>query len=100
MFDALRVTVVPRKIEQDEVMVIEKIRKFLEEDPQFRITKEINKDTPLIETGVLDSFSVVKLMMFIEKEFSITVDVADLTEENVSTLGNIEKMVSFKLNKK
>ena len=80
-------------------MVIEKIRKYLEEDPQFRISKEINNDTLLIEAGVLDSFSVVKLMMFIEKEFSVTIDVADLTEENVSTLGNIEKLVSSKLNK-
>lgn len=76
--------------------VAKRIKQFFGEDPDFKIHENIGDETQLIESGVLDSFSVVKLMMFVEKEFNIKIDIEDLTEENISSLVKIEELVARK----
>lgn len=78
-------------------MIIKKIKMFLEQDPSFRSLGEISDEMQLVESGALDSFTVVKLMIFVEKEFNIKIDLADLTEENVASLKSIEKLIAEKL---
>lgn len=79
-------------------MIIEKIKKYLKEDPDFLIQENIPEDASLVDAGILDSFSIVKLMMFVEKEFDIKIEVEDLTEDNISTLKNIEALILRKQN--
>lgn len=45
--------------------------------------------TSLLEAGILDSLSVLKLVMFVRERFGITVDVADLIPENFDTVDAI-----------
>ncbi len=45
--------------------------------------------TPLITTGILDSMAVVKLLLFIEERFGVTIPPHEVTPEH---LGNIESM--------
>ena len=78
-------------------MIIEKVRGFLTSEPDFGYFPELRDDESLIEAGVLDSFSVVKLVVFLESAFGISIGPTDLVEENVATLENIERMVQRKL---
>ncbi len=87
------------KLRNGECVIIKKIREYIKNNPGFGPIEEVADHTSLIEDGLLDSFSVVKLMMFIEKEFNIKIEVEDLTEENISTLNNIEKMIILKIEK-
>jgi acyl carrier protein len=80
-------------------MVIDKIRKYLKEDLKFSFQGEISDSAPLIESGMIDSFSAVKLMMFIEEEFNIKIEAEDLTKENIFTLKNIEALILRKQKK-
>lgn len=63
------------------------ILKELIHDPNF----EIAGDTPIISSGLITSFSVVELSLFIETEFGVYIPDADLTIENMDTL---EKMAN------
>jgi len=73
--------------------VISKILALFKKDREFRLPVNLKTTTRLAEAGVFDSFSVIKLVTFLEKEFSIRIKPEDLLEENFMTLQAIEKMV-------
>jgi len=49
----------------------------------------LKNDTPLLETGLLDSLSVLKLVLFLEQEFGVVVDPKDLVAEHFETVDAI-----------
>ncbi|HTL48279.1 MAG TPA: acyl carrier protein [Verrucomicrobiae bacterium] len=83
-----------------ESPVIFKVKKFFKKDPEFRFPATVRENTSLVQAGVFDSFSVIKLVTFLEKEFKIRIKPEDLLEENFSTLKQIEKLVLRKQKKK
>jgi acyl carrier protein len=56
----------------------------------------IGDDTKLIESGVLDSLSILKLVMFIEERFGVKVGADEVVPENFETLGAIVEFVRQK----
>jgi acyl carrier protein len=67
-------------------MIIDYIKKeFLEEDSDT----EVKEDTPLISSGIVDSFSMVSLKTFLEKKFKIQIPDAKATPEAFDTVNNI-----------
>ena len=46
----------------------------------------LKNDTPLLETGILDSLSVLKLVLFLEQQFGIVVAPEELIPENFETV--------------
>ncbi|MBI2653874.1 acyl carrier protein [Candidatus Woesearchaeota archaeon] len=83
-------------------MVIEKVIAFLQSDPEVKEKwdDKVTHDTHLIDAGVIDSFAIIKLIMFLEEEFNIKLESNELVENNFSTLKNIEKLVIEKNNQK
>jgi acyl carrier protein len=60
---------------------------------QFAVEpEEVDEDTGLFSEGLLDSFSIVDLVMFIENSSGVKMQPADVNLEN---LDSISKIVSF-----
>ena len=59
--------------------------------------QSITEETPLLETGVIDSLGVLDLVSFIEKGFNIHIADDDLTPENFSTIRSISQLILRKL---
>ncbi len=55
-------------------------------------TSDIEKDTKLFSSGILDSFSMVELVIFIEKSADIKLNPTDLRLDN---LDSIERILNF-----
>lgn len=49
----------------------------------------LRNDTSLLESGILDSLSLLKLLVFLEQEFKIPVDEFELLPENFDTVNAI-----------
>ena len=49
----------------------------------------IKNDTKLIESGIVDSLSLLKLVLFVEQQFSVTVSADELVPENFQTVDTI-----------
>jgi acyl carrier protein len=49
----------------------------------------VTDDTPLLESGILDSLSLLQLVVFLEERFGITVGDADLLPQNFETVNTI-----------
>jgi acyl carrier protein len=56
-------------------------------------TDEIDADTPLFSSGVIDSFALVQLITYIEDRCQIRLDAADVSLENLDSINRILAMV-------
>ena len=75
-----------------------KIRQFIVHELMFQKDEEIIKfDESLLEKGVIDSAAMMDLVIFLEKEFSISVSRTDILPENFET---IDAMADFLKKKK
>lgn len=57
---------------------------------------ELDDDTPIFSKGLLDSFSLVELVGFIESKAGIRVSAMDVNLENLDTVGRIMRFVKAK----
>ncbi len=65
------------------------IREYLEEGSN----QEITETTPLISGGIVDSFSMVSLLRFLEKKYKIKIPDEDATPEAFDTVQKIVALV-------
>jgi acyl carrier protein len=53
----------------------------------------VTRETDLFREGLLDSMGLVEVIAFCEQEFDVTFELADLTEENVASVGALARLV-------
>jgi acyl carrier protein len=61
------------------------------EDP-----RELTDRTPLITGGILDSITTLKLVVFLEEHFGITVEAHEAGIEHLDSIGQIARLVAEK----
>jgi len=57
---------------------------------------ELTDATPLITGGVLDSIATLKVVMFIEETFGISLQAHEVDSEHLDTIGQIAQLVRAK----
>ena len=57
----------------------------------------LTDDLPLISRGILDSIATLKLILFLEESFGITLEAHAADKEHLDTLNQIAALVSSKL---
>ncbi len=73
-----------------------KIRAFLLESYLISEDEDVQDGDSFIEKGVLDSTGVLELVAFLEQEFGIKVDDAELTPENLDSIDLVAGFVRQK----
>ena len=56
----------------------------------------LTTSVPLISTGILDSIAVLKLVMFLEEKFGVTIEAHETGIDNLNTVADIAKLVESK----
>lgn len=69
-----------------------RIRKFLEQDDEVEIDKISDTDT-LFTSGLIDSYSLIELLSFMESEFGYVVDFEQLTIDDFDTIEALVNLV-------
>ncbi len=68
------------------------LREFLPgEDPS-----ELTDQTPLITGGILDSISTLKLVVFLEERFGVTIEAYEAGVEHLDSVGQIVRLIAEK----
>jgi len=70
--------------------------RYLEEQLLIEFGAAIGPDTNLFEAGVLDSFGLIELVKFIEKEFSISIEDDEIASPALSSLAGMTALVERK----
>lgn len=77
----------------------ESIRKFINEElllEKDSKSLELDNNDSLLEKGVIDSFSMMKLLTFIETTFSVKIADEELMPENFDSISAIANFVKNK----
>jgi acyl carrier protein len=61
------------------------------EDPE-----ELTEQTPLITGGILDSISTLKLVVFLEEQFEVTIEAHEAGVEHLDSVGQIARLIAEK----
>jgi acyl carrier protein len=63
---------------------------------ELRITVPIQPDTPLLSSGIVDSFAVARLLTTLETHYGIALDPAELGVDNFDTARQMLEQVQAK----
>lgn len=76
--------------ELKQVILAYVIKEYLEEGDD----RVIDEKTPLITSGIVDSFSMVSLKVFLEKKYAIRIPDEDATPAAFDTVARIAELVT------
>lgn len=69
------------------------IKTFIRTELIYDDEKDFDENTNLIERGIVDSMSLVRLISFIEENYGIQVQDEDIVPENFSSLNKISSFI-------
>jgi acyl carrier protein len=77
----------------NEEVVLKKLKDFITSELINDGSYPLTRDEPIITGGLIDSFALAELAVFIEEQFEIYIPNPDLTVEKMDTLAQIVKRV-------
>lgn len=72
------------------------VREFLRDQGGARDVAGIGADESLLDSGLLDSASILELVTFLESRFGIEIPDEELIPQNFDTINAIDTLVSTK----
>jgi acyl carrier protein len=60
--------------------------------------RAIKPDEPLISSGLIDSFHLVDLSLFVEEKFGVRIDDSELNKETFDTLAQLVALIQERQN--
>jgi acyl carrier protein len=76
--------------------ILEKVRQFIVKNFYVADPAALADDTSLLDQAIIDSTGVLEVIGYIENEFGITVDDAEMLPENLDSIGRIAAFVQRK----
>lgn len=73
--------------------IYEALRQFLLNDVLQGDVDELERDTPLLETNLLDSIALVRTLVFVEASFDVRIPDSDVTPENFRSLRTLSRHI-------
>lgn len=70
------------------------LQEFLLTDLLQGEVDELDRDTPLLETNLLDSIGLVRTLVFVEARFDVRIPDSDVTPEHFRSLGTLSRHIS------
>ena len=74
-----------------------KVKEFILTNIVKGQVEDINNDTSLLSTGLIDSITALELVEYLEDEFNIEFQAHEMDQGNLNTLDEIESFVKSKL---
>ena len=59
--------------------------------------EDLRDDESFLDSGIIDSTGVVELLSFLEEEFAIEIDDAEIVPENLDSIDNLCRFLKAKL---
>jgi acyl carrier protein len=77
--------------------IIETLSNFITSQILKQPKRIISPDEPLISNGLVDSFSLVDLSLFIEKTYKVYIDNTELNRETFDSLSQLADLIQTRL---
>ncbi|MCB2210244.1 hypothetical protein KQH62_05060 [bacterium] len=73
--------------------IIQKIETYLKDEVLQQPDRDIAADEALISSGLIDSFSLVDVALFVEDNYGVTIDDTELNAETFDTLDALADLI-------
>jgi acyl carrier protein len=73
--------------------IIQKIEAYLKDEVLQQPDRAIPADEALISSGLIDSFSLVDVALFVEDTYGVTIDDTELNAETFDTLDALADLI-------
>lgn len=73
--------------------IIAKLNEYITSQIMNQPGRTLAADEPLLSTGVIDSFSLVDLALFIEETYGVHVDDTELNKDTFDTLQELAALI-------
>ena len=74
----------------------DKVRQFIKNNFYAASASDLTDDASLLDLGIVDSTGILEVVAYLEEEFGITVDDAEMLPENLDSIQNISAFVGRK----
>ncbi len=81
----------------EEIEIKEKLKKFICTEIMNDADYPLKFDEPLITSGLIDSFSLAQVGVFVEIEFQIYIPDPELTVDNMNTINAMAARIKEKM---
>ena len=75
----------------------EQLSQFIAVEILKQPNRQINVDEPLISSGLVDSFSLVDLSLFIQDTYNVRIDDTELNATTFDTINQLASLVQSRL---
>jgi acyl carrier protein len=75
----------------------EQLSQFIAVEILKQPNRQINVDEPLISSGLVDSFSLVDLSLFIQDTYNVRIDDTELNAATFDTINQLASLVQSRL---
>jgi acyl carrier protein len=73
--------------------VLPALREFLDENWGRALRRSLSPTEPLVSSGIIDSFGLVDLSLFVEERFGVRVDASDVGQGRADTAVQIAQVI-------
>ncbi len=73
--------------------ISKQLGKYIAEEIMKRPDRDIKMDEPLLSSGLVDSFSLVDLSLFIQDSYGVLIDDTELNAESFDTLEQLTALI-------
>lgn len=73
--------------------IMEKLENYLKEEILQQPNRKIEANEPLISSGLIDSFSLVDVALFVEDNFGVQIDDTELNADTFDTLDALADLI-------
>jgi acyl carrier protein len=73
------------------------VREFIASEIMYDESPAVLTDDTKLLGGIMDSLGLMQLVSFIEEQFEVQIDDAEVTVENFSTINDIDRLVNSKV---
>jgi acyl carrier protein len=77
----------------DKAEIIQELKIYLQEDILQLPNREIEADEVLISSGLIDSFSLVDVALFVEDNYDVRIDDTELNADTFDTLNELAELI-------
>ena len=78
--------------------ISEKLSTFIASEILEQPEQVLELDAPLISSGLIDSFHLVDLALFVEDEFGVHIDDTELTAETFDSVRELTLLIQNRMN--
>jgi acyl carrier protein len=77
--------------------ILEKLSAYVTTEILKQPNRTIKPDEPLLSSGLVDSFHLVDLSLFVENNFGVRIDDAELNASTFDTLNQLASLINSRL---